>query len=1160
MSDFVHLHVHTQYSLLDGMNTTIKLFEKVKESGMKSVAITDHGVLYGVPEFWKFSKDFGIKPIIGCEMYLSPSSMTIKQEIEGIRYYHLLLLAKNLAGYKNLAKLVTKSHLDGMYYKPRVDIETLSKHSEGLICTSACLAGPISRHIVRDELPKAEEWLKKLHSIFKEDFYLEIQRNGLICEDKIKDDLINKLPLDEQEEQLDLLKQQIKVNKQLYKFSDQYKIPIITTTDAHYLNEQDKEVQKILFCIKDGTNVNDPNTRKGYIETYIKTPEELKTIFSDMPEALENTLKIDEKIENYSIKFERVQPKYWNLPKGTTAKDELRRQTYEGSKDKYGKMTKELQERIDYELMVIDKMGYNDYFLVVGDLMQFARKSGIVIGVRGSAAGSVVAYCLGITNVEPIKWELYFERFLNLERASPPDIDMDIQDDRRDEIIKYAKEKYGEKNVGAIITFGKMATKAAIRDVARVMGIDLSTADKLSKKVTVLFGKPFKFDQMMETDPEFKQMVDSDPQLQKLGEAVKKIEGLNRHSGVHAAGYLITPEPMDEYMAFQRDTKEPESYVTQMDGNWIDKLDFMKFDFLGLRTLTIIKNALEYIKKINGVDIDLQKLAQDDQKTFELFSRGETVGVFQFESPPMQQYLKELQPHDIEDICFLAAAYRPGPMKFIPDYIKCKHSEKDAEYLIPELEPVLQKTFGFPIYQEQLLAICMQFGGFSLGEGDVIRNALKKKQLDILQTKEPDFVKYFKENYPQHGESKAKELWSQLKPFSDYGFNKAHSASYAVVAYWCAYLKAHYPLEFITALMHSDLENLDRVVVDIKEARRMGYQILPPSVNKSDVYFTPENETGIRFGLGAIKNVGAKACEQIIAERKKNGEFRNFDELVNRVGTKNLNKKSLECLIMAGAMDEFGDRNALLKIIPEVVEKASKQEKAEALGQSGLFSIMEEHDGIKRIDATLFPAYEPCTEKQRMEWEKELMGLYISIHPLEKYIWTGVIPGTVYTDQVEHLSHQSQIKIVGMLGNIKLTLTKKDQSKMAIARVEDMHGNCDAVIFPKAYEKLSKMNLIEDGRPFLISGTINERDDRKSLIIDNIEPANILIKPKKIKIDIRGIDSMDQLNRIKDCFAKGGEVEVEVIYGGNGTRKSIIKNVNIDLEENVLILQKYIVP
>lgn len=1175
---FVHLHVHTEYSLLDGVNRIPSLFSKVKELGMDSVAITDHGVMYGAAEFWKLSKDFGVKPIIGCEIYVSPKERTLRETIDGIKYYHLLLLAKNLTGYRNLVKIVSIGQLEGMYYKPRVDRETLAKYSEGLICTSACMAGPLSRHILRKEFDKAEDWLQFLNTTFKDNFYIELQRHGYDENDDFDNDkLIVNTSLerdDSGEETIDDINQQKFSNIKLRELAAKYKIPLVATTDAHYLNKEDKDVQSVLFSIKDGKLLSDYGCRKGYEGTYILSLDEMYKKFADEKSAVENTLRVADQIESFGLKFERVQPRFWNIPENSTAKDELKKQTYIGAIKRYTNyvsldeqdpkkklfdkaiedinrkeftavqslLNKELVDRIEYELMVIDKKGYNDYFLVVGDLMQFGRKNGILVGARGSAAGSVVAYVLDITNAEPIKWELYFERFLNLERPSPPDIDMDIQDDRRDEIIEYAKQKYGEDCVAAICTFGKLKTKAAIRDVSRVMGIDLKTADTLSKMVTVLFGKPFTIDKMMETSPEFASIVNGSEELQKMAETVKKIDGMARHISTHAAGYLITPEPITEYMALQRDSKEPDKIITQMDGTYIDKLDFMKFDFLGLRTLTIIKNALDYIKQRHGVDIDITRIPEDDKKTYDLFTRGETIGVFQFESPPMQQFLKELKPENLEDICFLAAAYRPGPMEYIPDYIQCKHGKKKPEYLIPELEPILNKTFGFPIYQEQLLKICMELADFTLADGDVIRNALKKKQLDILKAKESDFKNNFMKKFG-YGQDIADKLWKQLEPFSDYGFNKAHAASYAVVAYWCAYLKANYPLEFITALMHSDLNDLDRIVIDIQEAKRMGYEVLPPSINHSHVDFNSENDNVIRFGLGAIKNVGIKVCEAIVKERGENGPYKHFDDFVVRVGLENMNKKALECLIKAGAMDEFGDRKALLLIMPEVIEKVNRHNKAKNSDQASLFSF----DGVE--DETIEPTrirddVELAKDSEKMAWEKELLGLYITTHPLNKFTWIKLRQDFNFIQDIESFDQNRNVKFLGIINSVKYTYTKKDNQKMAIVGIEDLTGKAEAVIFPRVFEKFQ--HFILESVPLIISGTVNIRDERKSIIINEIEHANTLLKPKSVNIDLVGVTDQERLAELKKCFVNGGNTEVIIQYGTITSPKRISRSIDIN--------------
>jgi len=1180
LADFVHLHVHTHYSLLDGVSRIDKLFEKVKGSGMSSVAISDHGVMYGVPEFWKMASDFGVKPIIGCEIYLSPREHTIRQDVDGIKYYHLLLLAKDLEGYKNLVKIVTIGNLEGMYYKPRVDIATLQKYSKGLICTSACLGGPISRHILNDQYKIAEDWLQKLHAIYKDDFYLEIQRNAIKCKDEVDQSKLQGIPQTEISEQLETIESQIKVNKKLYEYSDRFKIPVITTTDAHYLNEEDKEVQKILFCIKDGLDVNDPGARSGYIDTYIKTPDEIAKIFEDMPEILENTMRIDEKIEKYNISFDRVQPRFWNTPKESSAEKLMRFETYKGAVKQYvdknfqfsifnfqtyekdiaefaAQLPVDLKERIDYEIKVIHDKGYDDYFLVVSDIMKWAASQGILMGVRGSVAGSVVAHCLEIVEVEPIKWELYFERFLNPERPSPPDIDMDIQDDRRDEVIAYVEEKYGKDAVAAIASFGRLKTKAAIRDVARSTGIDLKTADRLSKMVHVLFGKVYPIQKMMDSDPEFASIVNADPKLQEMAGTVAKIENLGRHVSVHACGHLITPGPIEDYVPMQLETKGGKRTITQYEFMWLEELGLMKFDFLGLRTLTIVNLAIELIEKRHGKKIDFYEIPESDKLTYELFGRGETIGVFQFESPPMQQYLKELKPGNQEDLCFMVAAYRPGAMKYIPDYIKCKHGLKSPEYLVPELEPIMGKTFGYAIYQEQAIRIAVDLAGYTMGQSDVLRRAIGKKKLDVMKKEEEQFKQKLSEK--GYSASNSDKLWQILLPFADYGFNKAHAAGYAVLAYKCAYLKAHYPLEFITALMHCDIENSDRITIDIREASRLGFKVLPPSVNHSDLYFNPEGNNLIRFGFGAIKNVGTKICERIVQEREENGHYKNFDEFVTRVGVKNISKKAAECLIKAGAMDEFGDRSALVAVIPQVFEGAGKVQKAEEMGQSGLFNFTEEHDAVNEVHATTLPQVAPASDREKMEWEKELLGMFISTHPLEKFKWSQLLNGVVGTNEVEQMQNQSPVKVLGMFTTIKTVFTKKDNKKMAIVTIEDAYGKCDGVIFPKTFEKLSEVGLLNESRAYIIEGKVNFREERCSIMIDKIEPANIAKPPKKLKLDITKVVDKSELESLKDCFVADGDLDVTIYYGNPKEKKEVQRKASLNDENKLQMLRKYIV-
>lgn len=1146
---FVHLHLHTEYSLLDGLNRVGPLMEKVQASGMSSVAITDHGVMYGVSEFWLKAKDYGVKPIIGCELYLAPDKRDLKTEVNGIKYYHLLALAKNRTGYENLNKLVSIAHLEGLYYKPRVDKELLAKYSEGLIITSACLAGPLCRHHLRGEHAKTEDWLQFFQQTFKDDFYLEIQRNGFANSDTWSEALAE----GKSAGHIRTIKEQMQANIMLRELGAKHKIPVITTTDAHFLNQDDKDTQEILFAIKDGRLLIDPKKREGYLDTYVKTPEEIKAHFQDAPEIIDNTMALAEKIEAYDIRYDRIQPKYYALADSKkSAEQELREQVYQGAKAMYGKVTPELKARIEYELNVIHTKGYDDYFLVVSDIIKWARSQGIVVGVRGSVAGSVVAYCLDIINVEPLSWELYFERFLNPERPSPPDIDMDFQDDRRDEVINYVAEKYGHDNVAAICAIGRMKTKAAIRDVARVMGVDLKVADKLSKMVHVLFGKVKPIGKMMKEDPEFAAIINASAQLQKLKDTVEKIEGMARHVSTHACGHLITPEPIYHYVSVQYETgKDQGKILTQQEGTWLEELGLMKFDFLGLRNLTIIKNTIDLIEKYHGVKISTKQIPLADAKTFALFSRGETIGVFQFESPPMQRYLKDLQPETLEDLCFMVSAYRPGPMKYIPEYILCRHGEQEPSYIIPEMEPILKNTYGFAIYQEQVIKIAVDIAGYTMGAADLLRRAMGKKKIDIMKKEEVVFKKgVMKRGYD---EKIAGQLWEYLLPFADYGFNKAHGASYALVAYWCAYLKANYPIEFMTGLMHSDISDSDRVAIDMAEARKMGFAILPPDINKSDVNFTVENNQFIRFGLGAIKHVGMHLVEEIVGERKVNGKFTSFDDFLNRIIKFKPNRKALECLAKIGAFDQFGFRNQILAILPQVYEKAQNLERSRNIGQVDLFASSGSSDA-SQVEKTILPELADIEDSEKIAWEKELIGSYITAHPLDKYQPITLNPEIHSLVEIAGKEHVNETnfkqgetyKFLAIIAGIKHLLTKNGSKPMAILQIEDQFARTEAVVFPRDYEKLK--DKLSEGGVFVFFGVVSENNDRLNLIVNELFAADDVETVDEIKIDIRQTKDKEELQQIRQAIKtyQDGPIKLVVTYGSHDKPNQFQTTVRYD--------------
>lgn len=1151
MADFTHLHVHTQYSLLDGVNSIPKLLEKVSGDGMEAVAMTDHGVMNGFQEFWALSKDFNVKPILGCEVYVAPGDRRVRKEIDGIKYYHLLMLAMNKTGWQNLVKLVSRGHSEGYYYNPRVDRELLKKYSEGLIVTSACLASPIARNINYGRLEEAEDWVRFFKETFPGRFYLELQRNGFDGKDEYD-------PKYEQQygpKWAETIRAQIKVNNKLREYAAKYDLPLVATTDAHFLNAEDKDVQKVLFCIMDGVTLDDPKAREGYEGTYVTTQEEMLLKFADDRTPLDNTMRIAEQVEEFDIMHDRVQPAFWNLPAGKTAQQELRDQTYEGAKWRYGEVTPELRERIDYELEIIHNKGYDDYFLVVGDLLQWSAENGIQTGTRGSVTGSVVAYCLDIVKIDPIKWELYFERFLNPERPTPPDIDMDIQDSRRDELVQYSRDKYGSNSVAAIATFGRFQTKAAIRDVSRVMGIDLGLADKLSKMVGVKFGKVFSIDKQMDEDEEFKSLIENDPELMRMADIVRKITGLARNLSIHAAGYLITPKPIVNYTPVQKAARGDEM-ITQLEFGPLEETGLMKFDFLGLRTLTILGNAVRLVNERHNMSMTLEDIPDDDKKTFDLFATGETMGVFQFESPPMRRYLQELQPTTQEDICFMAAAYRPGPMQYIPDYISIKHGRKEAEYIIPEIKPIVETTNGFAIYQEQVIKIAVELAGYSMGHADLLRRAMGKKKMKVMKKEEPIFKEGIKKL--GYGQDIADQIWEYLLPFADYGFNKAHAAAYAVLAYKCAYFKAHYPLEFMTALMHSDLENTERITIDIQEAKHLGFQVLAPDVNSSGVFFEASGDDTIIFGLGAVKNVGTHMCEAIVKAREEKGKFHNLNDLIQKVGTDNISKKALECLIKVGATDSFGPRNSLLAILPSVFDQIAKQQKMSAVGQVGMFGLTGAITGASEIivPATPLPRMPELEDRQLIQWEKELIGIFLSRHPLDKYQWASLLSDFTAPERVAAQKDGNRVKVLASINEIKVIRTKASNEKMAFLNLDLGVTTIEAVLFPSSYATLEES--LDEAVPLIVSGSVSHRNDEPSILINNISSADRLRPPEKITIDICSVRNEIELERIRKCFTEEGELTVEIKYGEKFSPKRITRKSGLT-PDCLQVLQKYIV-
>ncbi len=1117
---FTHLHLHTEYSLLDATIRIPELIEKLKSSGMNSCAITDHGSMYGVFKFYTAMKEAGLKPIIGCEIYVAPRGMDQKEFGIDNKYFHLILLAKNLVGYKNLMKIVSVAHMDGFYYRPRIDFETLSKYTEGLISTSACLAGPLSSALLEEKYDLALERAKSYAEIFKDNFYIEVQRNGM----------------DEQEI----------ANEGLMKIAKELKLPIVATCDSHYLNKEDAEIQEILWCISDGNTMDDPNRRTMPTnEFYVKTPEEMKTLFKDLPEAIANTQKIADSIEDYDISFGRIEPHFLDLPEGKTPKEFLKELSFEGLKEKYPKIDKELTDRVDYELKIIDDKGYNDYFLVVRDFVIFCRDNGIVVGMRGSGCGSVVAFAIGITDIEPISWELYFERFLNPERPSPPDFDIDIADKRRDEVIQYAVTKYGEENVKQIGTFSKLRTRQAIRDVSRVTGVDLEIADQLSKMVEILFGKAKDIDYMIEHNPEFAEIINSSEKTRHLAEVVRKVSGLCRGVSTHACGVIITPDPVVNYAPIQRDAHGGGLGMTQYEMFDIEPVGLMKFDFLGLRNLNIIGSTIKKIERSKGEIIYLMKLDQHDKQTFKLIQSGHTIGVFQLESEGMKRTIRSLKPETLEDLCYIIAAYRPGPMQFISEYADVKEGKKKPEYIFDELEPVLKVTNGVITYQEQVIKIAQVVAGYSLGKADVLRRAMGKKKIEVMEAEKPKFVEGAKER--GFDAKKVELLWEKLLLFANYGFNKAHSASYATIAYRTAYLKAHFPIQFMASLLEGDLDNFDRVIKDLNECERLGIDVLPPTINKSGYYFEVEDDVNIRFGLGGIKNVGEDIIKNIVNERKANGNFEHLDDFVHRMSDK-ITKRAIEYLVMSGTMDEFGDRNALLNIVPTVFEKFKSASRSIAAGQIDIFSLDESKDKKSKIGKTPLPNIEKTPVKQALEWEKELLGIYFTSHPLDTLQEFFESKNCIsLREALEKKNHE--LVILGVMVNKIRKITTRKGEVMAFLTVEDKSGMTEIVMFPKLYKQLREK--LEGNKPMLVEVRVSIKDGKSSLIMEKgeyIDESKYGDNFDGVTFRIRQEHTEDEIKALKEYISSSnGDIPVRIIVNGGNRSKSVLLQKKIEM-------------
>ncbi|MEK7658525.1 MAG: DNA polymerase III subunit alpha [Patescibacteria group bacterium] len=1064
---FTHLHVHSHYSLLDGLPKIDELLDYVKELGMDSVALTDHGVMYGAIEFFKKAKTKGIKPIIGCEVYVAIDKMQDKRPNIDNRRHHLILLAKNEQGYKNLVKLVSKAHLEGFYYKPRIDEELLSAHAEGLIGLSACIQGKIPRLLLSKKDDEAEETAKRYESFFgKGNFYLELQRHANIPE-------------------------QATVNKKLIELSKKTGIPLVATNDIHYLKKEDAEAQDVLMLINTGADANDPERLSMAQDNFsMLSPEEMAEYFKDVPEAIENTQKIAEQC-NLRIELGKTKLPVFPLPEGKTTEQFLEELCHQGLKTRFGNITdtehlQKIKDRMNYEISVIEKTGFAGYFLIVQDFVNWAKQNRIIVGPgRGSAGGSLVAYLTNITNVDPLKHNLLFERFLNPERISMPDIDLDFADRRRDEVIKYVAEKYGQDRVAQIITFGTMAARAVIRDVGRALQYTYSYCDSLAKMI------PTGMDlaETLEKVSEFKDMYKMDDQAKRLIDLGKKLEGVARHASTHACGIVISADPLTESVPLQRSTQSEEGIITQYEMHSIEDLGLLKMDFLGLKNLTIIEDTLARIYVLhNNLKIDLDNIPYDDQKTFKLLQDAITTSVFQLESDGMKRYLKELHPTTFEDITAMVALYRPGPMQFIPDYISRKHGGQKIEYLHPKLEPILKETQGICIYQEQLMKIAQEICGFTLGEADVLRKAVGKKIKNLLDAQEVKFI----DGAVKNGVSKkiGEELWQWILPFAAYGFNKSHSAAYATIAYQTAYLKSHYPVEFMASVLTSEKADVERIAFLIDECKKMNVEVLPPNINESLKNFTvvPKNPPAggqIRFGLLAIKNVGVNIIDAVVEERKANGKFSSISDFIHRVKSKDLNKKSMEALIKAGAFDEFAERNRLLQNLEKMLEIARENNKNNNSNQIGLFASA----GVKITSEIKLEPATPASNFEKLGWEKELLGLYVSSHPL--YSFKKLFENkTTPISRIDASFVNKKIIVGGLVSSVKKIITKNGKP-MLFMKLEDLTGKTEIIIFPNLLER--NPAALQENKIIFVAGRVDDRNGEIKIVADD---AQEIIVPK----------------------------------------------------------------
>lgn len=1132
---FAHLHVHTEYSLLDGSNKIKEYVARVKELGMNSAAITDHGVMFGVIDFYKEAKKAGINPILGCEVYVAPESRFDRETGHSDdRYYHLVLLAENDEGYHNLIKIVSRGFTEGYYYKPRVDKELLRKYSKGIIALSACLAGEVQKNLVRGLYEEAKKAAYEYEEIFgKGNFFLELQDHGMSL--------------------------QKTANQGLLRLAQETGIELVATNDVHYTYAEDEKPHDILLCIQTGKKLADEN-RMRYEggQYYVKSEEEMKELFPYALQAIENTQKIADRC-HVEIEFGVTKLPKYDVPEGYTSWEYLRKLCLEGFARRYPEKPKELKERLEYELGIIRSMGYVDYFLIVWDFIKYARDNDIIVGPgRGSAAGSIVSYCLGITSIDPIRYNLLFERFLNPERVTMPDIDVDFCFERRQEVIDYVGRKYGADRVVQIVTFGTMAARGVIRDVGRVMDLPYAFVDGIAKMIPTELNMTL--DLALTKNPELRKVYETDEQVRELIDMSKRLEGLPRHTSMHAAGVVISQKAIDEYVPLSLGADN--SVTTQFTMTTLEELGLLKMDFLGLRTLTVIQNAVKLAEKSTGKEIDIDKIDYNDKAVLDSLGTGKTDGVFQLESSGMKNFMKELKPQNLEDIIAGISLYRPGPMDFIPQYIRGKNHPDEITYDCPQLKPILEATYGCIVYQEQVMQIVRDLGGYTLGRSDLLRRAMSKKKADVMEKERQNFVY----GNPEEGvpgciangigEQTANKIYDEMIDFAKYAFNKSHAAAYAVVSYQTAYLKYYYPVEFMAALMTSVIDNPNKVAEYIYSCKEMGIKLLPPDINKGYGDFSVDG-SNIRYGLAAIKSIGRSVIEDILAERSMRGEFKNLRDFVERTSGKEINKRTIENFIKSGAFDCFaGTRKQHMMVYIQILDQVNQEKKYSMAGQLSLFDIVDEEQK-KEFDIR-FPDVGEYEKETMLAFEKEVLGIYVSGHPLEEYEekWKRGISATTYDFQYDQETGHTKVRdgaketVGGMITSRTIKYTKTNKV-MAFITLEDLLGTVEVVIFPKDYEK--NQQYLEVDRKVFVRGRVSEEDESASkLICESIIPFEQTSKELWIQYPDKETFLQEELLLYSMLHMSEGQDKVFIYCKKERAVKQLPAGKNVEISEELM--------